>query len=295
MKIGVMKIEINLACRERFSERRSSSKKNGTGWGFPLCLRLVIFPTLLILLASAPALSLPRSLQDTCEGVMRLRDINCDGEVRIAVIGDSFVAGVGDSPAKRRRKSAGYVPRTARRLKSVTFDNLGFAGFSAVELMTTLAAVFGRGDAPDRVPKAYLTDLRQALLLDDYVILDLGRNDRWGMDPPLSTFVKLTRIKTTIERSVMRETGIKPVVIIPTLMLPNRGSQGPWVKELNLFISGQEGGRDFSAGLRFDEVSKRLIGTDQIHPTAAGYDAIATKFIDFLRRILPNRLATLLR
>ena len=41
------------------------------------------------------------------------------------------------------------------------------------------------------------------------------------------------------------------------------------------------------ANLRFDKVNKRLLSSDQIHPTSKGYAAPAKKFIRYLTVTLP--------
>jgi hypothetical protein len=64
-------------------------------------------------------------------------------------------------------------------------------------------------------------------------------------------------------------------------MSPNRGSQSPWVKELDgLILKSHQ--VEFPADLRFDLVSKRLLQPDNIHPTSKGYVAMAKVFIAYL-------------
>jgi hypothetical protein len=102
------------------------------------------------------------------------------------------------------------------------------------------------------------------------VVLDLGRNDRWLFGLPSEALKNLKTIRQLIQGSIKKRTGVAPVVVIAVLMLPNRGAQGPWVKELNglIFKSHKVSS---PANLRFDLVSKRLIGADQIHPTFEAY------------------------
>jgi lysophospholipase L1-like esterase len=74
------------------------------------------------------------------------------------------------------------------------------------------------------------------------------------------------------------------------LLLPNRGSQGPWVKELNEIIL-ESHTTAHPADLRFDQVSKRLLSPDSIHPTSKGYAAISKVFISYLKHEYPEHAA----
>src|SRR5690606_39037339 len=102
------------------------------------------------------------------------------------------------------------------------------------------------------------------------VVLDLGRNDRWLFGPPIETFRNLKRAVTQIKKYTKDSAGLSPLIVTAVMMLPNRGSQGPWVKELNGYILRSNTLQDPS-DLRFDLVSKRLLSKDQIHPTPQGY------------------------
>jgi lysophospholipase L1-like esterase len=223
---------------------------------------------------------------------LKLPDINCNNELQISVIGDSIVAGIGDSlPIDRKINLRGYVLRAARKLKSDSFTMLGFGypGLTANDLWLTLR---GMNRENNQVVIDDLSELEEALLLSDYTVLDIGRNDRWDFEPQETLFI-LRKAKRLIERIAQKKAGIKPIVVIPTLLLPNRGSQGPWVAQLNeLLLDSKE---DITFGLRFDIVSKRLLNEDQLHPNVEGYDSIADIFTDFLTKVLPKKVAKLFR
>lgn len=209
-----------------------------------------------------------------------LPDRNCDGDLRVVVLGDSFVTGIGDV---RNSNKGGYVKRVAAKLRTIEFKAFGRPGREARQLLPIIKSTFA--SAAD-------TDLLGALERADYVILDLGRNDRWYFESAAKTATHLKRIRRAITAGVAARTGTPPLVITAVLMLPNRGSQGPWVSELNELILRSDSVAA-PADLRFDLVSKRLLGTDQLHPTSVGYDALAKTLVNYLTKILPGRLASL--
>ena len=207
-------------------------------------------------------------------------DINCDGTVRLAVLGDSFVVGTGDL---RYGGRGGYVLRARRKLRNVTVDGFGTKGLDTRQLLTRIIDAFARG--PRSSPQE--ASLKGALLESDIVVLDLGRNDRWFFGPPSEAYRNLKRIRSLIRTKVGEATGVAPVIVTAVLMLPNRGSQGPWVKDLNRLILKSHR-PEAPANLRFDLVSKRLLSSDQLHPTSIGYDELAKTFVDYILKVLPR-------
>jgi len=205
-----------------------------------------------------------------CPGKNGILDYNCDGKVKIFFIGDSFVFGFGDTVNNNK---GGYISRLKKMLPKVTVGSYGVQGLRAVQLLPIVLDTF-------KVENPY-PQFRQSLNEADAIILDLGRNDRWLMGEPSETYRILDRITKLIAKGVKTDTGFEPLVVKSVLMLPNRGSQGPWVKLLNEIILAKTSKR-FPADLRFDLVSKRLIGFDQIHPTSLGYAAIARAFKTYI-------------
>ncbi len=245
---------------------------------FALCISARFQRLLVCSIAYAAISAVPAQ---ACPTVGGLPDYNCDEKVDIAVLGDSLVYGFGDTKNKNR---GGYVLRTQKKFSHVKFNNFGVQGQRTMQLLDDLEDAFS-GKAEDR-------DLYEALLEADVVFLDLGRNDRWLFGTPSATFRNLKRISSFIKKNVSEKTGIAPLVITAVLMLPNRGSQGPWVKELDQLIL-RSNSKNAPADLRFDLVSKRLIGTDQIHPTSEGYNALAKTFISYLSKNLLKKVAAL--
>lgn len=218
---------------------------------------------------------LPISLHAACPSVATLPDVNCDGSATIVVLGDSLVAGIGDATNENQ---GGYVLRTQEKFPDARIIGHGVPGLRTTTLLKRLRDAFAG--------KKYPT-LAADLLDADLVVLDLGRNDRWFFGPPATTLRNLQRIRSLLHEQVDAARGRSPVVVQPVLMLPNRGSQGPWVKELNDLILKAHTA-EYPCDLRFDLVSKRLLAPDNIHPTSKGYAALAQTFTKYLRSSYPR-------
>jgi lysophospholipase L1-like esterase len=214
-----------------------------------------------------------------CPRIHNIVDYNCDGQLRIAIAGDSLVFGFGD---KKNGNKGGYVLRLQRALPQAEIVNLGIQGLHTGPYLTTLAREF----------KDPNSELYAEFFSADIVILDLGRNDRWEFGLPSATNRNLKRIASLIKSEAASQGFVPPYVITAVLMLPNRGSQGPWVAELNQLIRRGHSG-SAPADLRFDLVSKRLLDSDQIHPTSAGYDALYKTALSYLKKKVAPRLEKL--
>ena len=224
----------------------------------------ITFITALILFNSAQA-------QD-CPSAHKVPDINCDGRVMVTVIGDSLVAGIGDT---KNDNKGGYVLRASAKLKKIEFNSVGVPGLRTLELLKLLKQVFSA---------------KSELAKSDIVILDIGRNDRWLFGEPLATYRNLKRASAQIKKAGKKSQGKPPLVVTAVLMLPNRGSQGPWVKELNSIILKNSTKKD-PGDLRFDLVSKRLLNSDQVHPTSQGYEQLSKTLVHYLSKTLPKKIS----
>ena len=229
-----------------------------------------IFTLLGLLLVSRTTLA--------CPDVGGLPDVNCDGVASVVVVGDSLVSGIGDT---KNGGKGGYVLRAQAQFPEATFYRRGTPGLKTVPLLQRLTKAFA---SPTE------STLAQELLNADLVVLDVGRNDRWLMGLPSATFRNLKKARELIEKSTLQQTGKSPLVVLAVLMLPNRGSQGPWVKELAGIIFASHS-KAHPADLRFDKVSKRLLSPDNIHPTSKGYTAISKVFISYLQNEYPEYVA----
>ncbi len=225
---------------------------------------------LTILIASLPAIS---HAQEICDSKLQV-DVNCDGQQKIAVLGDSFVYGTGDANIKTLK---GYIGRSQKALPKHKIAGYGVPGQQTSQLLENVKEAL----SPSNQSK-----LRDDLLEADVIFLDIGRNDRW-IGLPKTAYKNLQTIRTLLRSRITELTGKTPVVVLSVLMLPNRGSQGPWVKEFDAIILKGHSNKN-PANLRFDLVSKRLIGADQIHPTARGYSEISKVFVNYVKKKLPG-------
>lgn len=204
-----------------------------------------------------------------CPTVGRIADFNCDGKAIVVVIGDSLVYGIGDTTNSNK---GGYVLRAQERLPLVQFANQGVPGLRTLQMITRIRKSFANGSQ---------SQLASSILEADLVILDVGRNDRWLFGLPEAALRNIKRARQLITTEVTKKGNPAPLVVTTVLMYPNRGSQGPWVKELNDLII-RSGTDEYPADLRFDQVSKRLLSPDNVHPTSKGYAAMADVFIKYL-------------
>ena len=235
-------------------------------------------PWLLVLSAFAAALA--PALSHACPLVEGHPDFNCDGKINIVVLGDSLVAGYGDTD---NNNHGGYVLRAQEKLHGISVENFGVPGLNTVDLLLRLKKAFsGRSNQ----------SLADALYEADLVVLDIGRNDRWFFGVPLQTERRLQKAAAMIRKDVSEKVGEAPLVVTAVLMLPNRGSQGPWVLALNHLIEASDS-RERPADLRFDYVSKRLLSSDQIHPTPKGYRALADVFVRYVNKTYPKHVRSL--
>lgn len=221
---------------------------------------------------------LPTSVYAVCQGDTPLPDLNCDGVTTVVVLGDSLVAGFGDIA---NRNQGGYVLRTQERFPSARIIGHGFLGIRTRPLLKRIKQALAGSN---------FASMGVDLVAADLIILDLGRNDRWLFGTPLATLRNLQRIRTTLDTEVHKRRDSSPIIVQPALMLPNRGSQGPWVRELNDLILKAHS-KQFPCDLRFDRVSKRLLADDNIHPTSKGYVALAKTFTKYLRLKYPRHAA----
>jgi len=204
-----------------------------------------------------------------CPDIGRLADYNCDGSAVITVLGDSLVYGFGDT---KNNNKGGYVLRAQEKFPEATLVNQGVLGLRTQQMLSKIRKAFDN----------YQTDpLAQSLLTADLVVLDVGRNDRWLMGEPSAALRNIKRARELITSQAKMLGYSAPLVVTAVLMYPNRGAQGPWVKELDELII-KSGSDEYPADLRFDRVSKRLLSTDAIHPTSKGYAAISTVLINYL-------------
>jgi lysophospholipase L1-like esterase len=230
-----------------------------------------------VLLSLTLAIMFGIRLSHACPLVSGLPDANCDGKIVITVLGDSLVAGIGDSVHNNK---GGYVIRAAERFPDATFHNLGEGGATVTDLIFDLERGFsGRGHRR----------LVTAVTTADLIVVDVGRNDQWRFKTPLATRRNLKRVHDIIQSNVKNLTGHKALVVTALLMIPKRLRQAPWIGELNGLLRSSNG-TYAPTDLRFDTVPKRYLSEDRIHPTSRGYEKLASVFISYLRLKFPSHV-----
>jgi len=212
-----------------------------------------------------------------CEGKYGIRDYNCDKLVQVTVIGDSLVYGFGDTV------KGGYVARLRNKLPEITISGIGIRGLITPGLVSFLNK--------NLKPEAR-SNSKNILMRSDIIIIDAGRNDRWSFGPAKDAFNNLKKAASIIRKEVKAQTGLEPYVVIAVMMYPNRGAQGPWMKDLNSFISKSDS-INTPANVRFDTVSKRLLGPDRLHPTPQGYSRLSSVLESYLRNSTLSRMRQL--
>lgn len=259
----------------------------GLGGGFPARSAAQLCDGNGCMAAPSPWVFASSTDSDKCLAKEGIPDVSCDGEVRIAVLGDSIVAGVGDE--QYGDSGGGYVTRARMRLPSVTLAGVGKPGQTTEQLYRLVKTTLAGSSFPK---------LRATLSDADVIFLDIGRNDWWSVarrkEPPTSpTYGRIRRLQKYLRDRLAMLSGRTPIVVVSRLLLPNRGGQGPWVGRLNRRL-GATSSLYLPANLRFDLVSKRLYNADQLHPTALGYEAVTDVFVYYLTKVVPRMWADIL-
>ena len=173
-----------------------------------------------------------------CPSIDGIPDYDCDGQVQISVIGDSYVAGRGDI---KNGNVGGYVLRLANALPDVTVDNFGTPGQTSEELLDELRWTWQFDQ---------YSNLRLGLEKSDIIIIDIGRNDfATGVTPEFSKET-IKRIAGFLKTQIKLSRGDSPFIATSVLMIPNRNSTA-FVKQLDALLLKDEPKR--LPALRFDK------------------------------------------
>jgi lysophospholipase L1-like esterase len=132
------------------------------------------------------------------------------------------------------------------------------------------------------------SDLADALVASDLVVIDVGRNDEWSKSYA-ETAAALKRLRSEIEDDVSGITGHRPLVATAVLMITRTLKKGAWIAELNRYISASNS-LSTPADLRFDAVPWQLCGPDRIHPTSKGYERLARTFKKYITQTYPKHV-----
>ncbi len=212
------------------------------------------------LILSILACAFPSSLLLACPTIDGYVDYNCDGQIRIAITGDSIVKGVGDE-----RELGGYPGRLENKL-NVIVENIGVPGASARQLLRDYKRNIDRGKRTTRKTKNL-----------DYLFIEVGTNDYWdyrNRDTAIGlTPRNIRRLKDYLETKLAEKWNVAPLVVVSTLPPVRRDYQQPFINSVNKLIRKQR--RKLNLKVFFDRLPQNIIGEDNLHPNAKGYQQMA--------------------
>jgi len=218
---------------------------------------------LIVLISQALFFALTPSLVFACPLVAGLVDSNCDGRHRITVTGDSIVYGRGD---ELNDDQGGYVLRLRSQFPKSKISQLGYPGITSARLLSFYKKLF---------TKKPNSTTAKALANADLIIVDVGRNDYFNQNPPELTVTTIKRLMTFLASELKTRYSTTPIFVNTVLLPTTRSNERSFIDTVNSELIKLRSNK-FPAYLRFDLVPSELIGTDGIHPTSAGYDAITT-------------------
>lgn len=203
-------------------------------------------------------------------------DWNCNQRLKITFTGDSIVQGVGDT---RYENFGGYIIRLKKKLKH-DIRGFGIPGVHTDGLLRALQREFDYGNS-DVIKK-----FRNA----DVIIIDVGRNDYWSESHSAGETAR--NIKRLVEffRTEMDARGVKPELVVATLLPTHRYIQGYFIRSVNDTLLTYKS-KDLPTSLRFDRVSPAVLSEDGLHPSSKGYSRIA----NFIKKYIENDLQRILR
>ncbi len=210
-----------------------------------------------------------------CPEIEGLVDYNCDGQVKVFIVGDSIVYGTGDTVYHK----GGYVRRVKKLFNNVKFNSMGIPGVRTYQL---LRDVQGLRRQKNRV-------LRESIQGSDIVIIDVGRNDFWDHLGAATTVNYIERIAKTLKQA-LAQNHTQPYVVVATLLPTTRYYQVGFIKAVNQELL-RRNSENFPVLLRYDNLPNWILNYDGLHPNGYGYDRIA----GLLKRSLPHVVAKNMR
>ena len=205
-----------------------------------------------------------------CPTIDGLIDVNCDQILKIAFVGDSFVAGVGDKSEMR----GGYVTRVAALFPNAVTVKYPKPGIATGQLLSLLMR---------SVPSMGPSRPAQNLYDSDYLILDVGRNDYWVDNFPPRTIGNIKRMVAYLKTRLATHGRIAPILGVTTLAKTNRRFQAGFLDQVNILLLQGRSNSKLPTFLRMDKLSVSGLSKDGLHPKAVGYDRMATVIQDFLQ------------
>lgn len=214
-----------------------------------------------------------------CPAIQGLRDVNCDGKLKISVIGDS----IGRGSRGNLRVKGSFVKRIRKKIRFATFKNLSIPGLDTKKALKYLRKNF---------PKTNEYEVKKSLLDNsDFVLIQLGINDYFSTNDPQVVIERHKLIMAQIN-SYLAEHGGVPVIAI-ALITPvkpiseNRALQATFIKSLNeAMIAAQS--PEYPAYVEFNSLTEEDIFRDGIHPTTEAHDKLTKILNDYIRLTLAS-------
>ena len=206
-----------------------------------------------------------------CPKIEGLIDFDCDQKLKIAFTGDSIVAGVGDIKSET---GGGYVERITTDLPDASVQNLGVPGITSGQLFRAFKKNLAK--TPPGPTRLKSEDA-------DYYIVDVGRNDYWSKTPPAMTVRNIKRLIKLLKTELIAVDGSGPLFAVATLLPTRRGFQRPFIDAVNSELLKLRGS-SLPTYVQFNAIDVALISSDGLHPTSAGYDAMAPIVLKYIKR-----------
>ncbi len=233
---------------------------------------------LFVLFALIPAGS------SACPRVLGYKDLNCDGKFTVLFIGDSVVYGTGDIGDK-----GGYVRRLQSRLPDITRQKIGMRGVSTSELLANLQGWIK--------PRGHLTAEARSIIAADYIVLDVGRNDfyeileaDWGtpeivINMAAEAVRHIREMVIRLKAELRRRKRPSPRFSVATLLPTNRDFQRFYIDGVSTLLLTHVT-PNLPVDVPFHTIDAELISIfppDGLHPTPAGYNAMADMMADLIQ------------
>jgi lysophospholipase L1-like esterase len=218
------------------------------------------------LLLLALLLSLPTKAF-SCPTIDGLVDYNCDGQIRITVLGDSFVAGKGDTGQGSQK---GYVARIEAlpAFQKAKISAIGLSGYSSFEILIEVQRSLGLSN-PNR--------LKKNLSNTDLLIIDFGRNDFFVKITPAQTVKNLRSVVKVVNQRLGHGAQLAPLIAIAKLPSTSPLSRPMQRKFISTVDSLLDRGRSAQLPVRvpFETLPSSKLSSDGLHPNPAGYMELA--------------------
>lgn len=195
-------------------------------------------------------------------------DFNCDQKLKIAVIGDSVVWGIGDN----KNNNEGGYPKRLASLLGHKVSNLGDPGATSLEVLHDLMATIDKRST------------KRKLKNTDVIIFDVGRNDYWKDETPEGVARNIKRSVQFLKKKLNGENGL-PYFIVSTLIPTKRAFQQPFIDEVNAALLRMKS-RNLPVKLYFHKLKPKIISNDLLHPNSRGYKRIAKFLFEYFNNEL---------